>query len=101
MWILTTTTLRAYWTRRRDAEGPLRAWVQVVRAAQWSSPADLKRQFGSASVLKGGRAVFNIGGNRHRLVCAIDYARRGVFIKFIGTHEEYDAVDAHEVEHEE
>jgi mRNA interferase HigB len=96
MRIIAVGTLRDFWNRsgRRDAEQPLRAWVHVVRAAEWSTPADVKQLFGSADILAGGRVVFNIGGNKYRLVAAVHYRGRRVYIRFIGTHAEYDQIDA-------
>lgn len=92
-------TLREFWSEsdRRDAEQPLLAWYREAEAAEWSSPADVKRQFRSASVLRGGRVVFNIAGNKYRLVVAIRYDLGIVFIPFVGTHEDYDDIDAEEV----
>ena len=66
----------------------------------WLKPQDVKAQFGSVSILKGGRVIFNVGGNKYRLVAAFDYVRRACFVKFVGTHEEYDSIDAQTVQHE-
>jgi mRNA interferase HigB len=77
-----------------DAAPALQAWYAIARAANWGSPHDVKRQFATASVVSDDRVVFNIGGNRYRLVCRINYASRTVFIRFIGTHGEYDRIDA-------
>jgi mRNA interferase HigB len=68
-----------------------------VHRANWESPADLKRDFRSASILKDGRAVFNIAGNKYRLVVWINYAYKVVYIRFIGTHAQYDLIDAQTV----
>jgi mRNA interferase HigB len=88
--------LRDFWSRpgRHDAEQPLRAWVHIVRAAQWSNPTDVKRMFRAADILAGRRAIFDIGGNKYRLVVAIHYRGQRVYIRFIGTHREYDRIDA-------
>jgi mRNA interferase HigB len=97
MRVIAVSTLRAFWTGRsqfRDAEGPTLSWYRDVSRADWSNPADVKRQFGGASILKDGRAVFNIGGNKYRIVAWINYPYRIVYIRFIGTHEQYDAIDA-------
>lgn len=77
-----------------DAEGPLRAWYHEVKKAKWSDPAEIKAKYGSASILKGNRVVFNIGGNKYRLVVKINYAAKVVYIRFIGTHSQYDQIDA-------
>lgn len=75
----------------------MKAWYDEALSATWENPADLKRHYGSASILKNNRVVFNIGGNRFRLVVSIVYEKEIVFIKFIGTHNEYDKVDANTV----
>lgn len=96
MRIIAVSTLRAFWSRpgRGDAEQPLRAWVHIVRAAKWSKPPDVKAMFGSADILRNGRAIFDIGGNKYRLVAAIHYRGKRVYVRFIGTHKEYDGIDA-------
>lgn len=80
-----------------DAKIPVRSWHGFVLKAGWSSPADLKANFGTASILKNGRVVFNIAGNKYRLITSINYPHGIVFIKFIGTHKQYDAIDAQPV----
>jgi mRNA interferase HigB len=99
MRIIAIGTLRDYWIKCPDAERALRAWIGEVLAAQWTSPADVKAQFRNASVLPNRRVVFNIKGNDYRLVVAIAYAFGAVYIKFVGTHAEYDAIRAQMVEH--
>ena len=79
---------------RADARQPVMAWYRQVKAADWSSPTDVKREIRSASILKDGRAVFNIAGNKYRIVVWINYAYRVVYIRFIGSHRDYDAIDA-------
>jgi mRNA interferase HigB len=78
----------------QDAKGPLKAWYYEATHAQWASPADVKAQYGSASILKDNRVVFNIAGNKYRLVVRINYDSKTVFVRFIGTHREYDKIDA-------
>ena len=73
------------------------AWYRQVKAADWASPADVKLDARSVSILKGGRAVFNIAGNKYRIVVWINYPYRVVYIRFIGTHRMYDAVDAQSI----
>lgn len=99
MRIIAVSTLREFWSRpgRRDAEQPLRAWVHIVRAADWSKPTVVKQTFGSADILRNGRAIFDIGGNKYRLVAAIHYRGKRVYVRFIGTHQEYDEIDAETV----
>lgn len=81
-----------------DVEQSLKAWVDEVKQANWTQPAEIKAQFGSASILKNRRVVFNIKGNRYRLVAAVAYKFAAVYVKFIGTHVEYDAIDAETIE---
>jgi mRNA interferase HigB len=79
---------------RQDAKGPLEAWYYEAMHANWTSPADVKDQYRSASILKNNRVVFNIAGNKYRLVVRINYDSGTVFVRFIGTHKEYDKIDA-------
>ena len=73
---------------------PTLAWYRHVLASNWATPAQVKRDIGSASILRDGRVVFNIAGNKYRIVVWINYPYRVVYIRFIGTHEQYDAIDA-------
>ncbi len=92
------STLRAFWELHPDAGQPLKAWYEEATLASWTQPADIKAQYRSASVLKNRRVVFNIKGNDYRLIVAIAYKLQIVYVKFVGTHKEYDAVDAETVE---
>ncbi len=94
MRIVAKRTLRSYWESEPRAEQPLKAWFSIAKKAEWSSPADVKAVFGNASIVGNDRVVFNIGGNRFRLVVRFDYSYRIGFIRFVGTHAEYDAIDA-------
>jgi mRNA interferase HigB len=96
MRIIAVSTLRTFWDQPacRDAEQPLRAWVAVTKAARWKDPPAIKAVFNSADILKGGRVIFDIGGNKYRLVAQVNYARSIVYVRFIGTHREYDQIDA-------
>ena len=78
----------------QDAKGPLEAWYYEARHAQWASPTDIKAKYGSASILKDSRVVFNIAGNKYRLVVRINYDSKTVFVRFVGTHKEYDKINA-------
>jgi len=98
MRIVAVSTLRDYWQAHPEAKKPLEAWIGEVRAAHWTQPADIKAQFRSASILAGRRVVFNIKGNDHRLIVAVAYLFGAVYIKFVGTHAEYDRIDAQTVE---
>ena len=97
MRVIAVSTLKGFWTGRpeyQDAEGPTLAWYRDVLKADWSKPSDVKAQFGSASVLQDGRVVFNISGNKYRIVAWVNYPYRVVYIRFIGTHKQYDAINA-------
>jgi mRNA interferase HigB len=98
MRVIAVSTLRAFWERHPDAEQPLKAWYEEATHATWTQPADIKARYRSASVLKNRRVVFNIKGNDYRLIAAIAYKLQIVYVKFVGTHEEYDAVDAQTIE---
>lgn len=98
MRVIATKTLRDFW-RRHPAAGPaLRAWLQEVQQATWAQPSDIRLSYGNASILKNRRVVFNIKGNDYRLVVALAYNTGVVFVKFIGTHKTYDAINAETVE---
>lgn len=96
--MITVSTLRAFWERFPDVEQPLKAWYEEATSATWTQPAEIKAQYHSASVLKNRRVVFNIKGNDYRLIVAVAYKLQIVYVEFVGTHEEYDAVDAETIE---
>jgi mRNA interferase HigB len=100
MRVIAVSTLKAFWEQPeyRDAEQPLRAWLDEVRNAAWKAPAEIKAQFKSASILKRRRVVFNIKGNDYRVVVAVAFVFGAVYIKFVGTHEQYDRISAETVE---
>ncbi|MEO8411469.1 MAG: type II toxin-antitoxin system HigB family toxin [Propionivibrio sp.] len=82
------------------AEQHLKSWVDEVKKANWRQPADIKEQYRSASILRNRQVVFNIKGNDYRLIVAVAYRYQAVYLKFIGTHAEYDAIDAETIEME-
>ena len=91
------STLKTFLNRSpsyADARQPVMAWYRQVRAADWASPAEVKRAVRNASVLKGGRVVFNVAGNKYRIVMWINYPYRVMYVRFIGTHRQYDQIDA-------
>lgn len=97
MRIIALNTLKQFWennSSHADAGEPLLAWYRNVLAADWATPAEVKRDFRNASILKDSRVVFNIAGNKYRLVVWINYAYRVVYIRFIGSHGQYDTIDA-------
>jgi mRNA interferase HigB len=95
MRIIARKTLRQFWERPQyaDAEQPLRAWFREVSHADWKTPAEVKADYGNASIIGTGRVVFNIAGNKYRLVVRINYPYRVVYVRFIGTHEQFDRID--------
>ena|SRR5947207_2712678 len=99
MQVLSKRTLREFWTIYPDAETPLSAWYRIVTKAVWTKPNDVKEQFGaSVDFIGDSRAIFDIGGNKYRLIARMVYGRYyRVMVKFIGTHEEYDKVNAETV----
>jgi mRNA interferase HigB len=92
------STLREFWAKHRDAEQPLKAWFAEAKRARWKAPQDIKDKYRSASFVGRDRVVFNIKGNTYRLVVAVDYLRQALFIKFVGSHVQYDRIDAAAVE---
>ena len=94
MRIIALSSLKDYWESNPACAGSLLAWYRHVLNADWTAPADIKREFANASILKDGRVVFNIAGNKYRLVVWINYSYRVVYIRFIGTHVQYDKIDA-------
>jgi mRNA interferase HigB len=101
MHIVAVRFLRAFWEQNPDAEQPLKSWVDETKNANWAQPAQIKEKYRSASILKNKRVVFNIKGNDYRLVVSVAYHFQAVYVKFIGTHREYDAIDAETIEMEE
>jgi mRNA interferase HigB len=96
MRVIAKRTLREFWEstpKYADAEDPLRSWYREAKQAAWQTPADVKEQYRNASILKNNRTVFNIAGNKYRLVVEINYTAQIIFIRFIGTHQEYDSID--------
>lgn len=98
MRVVAVKTLRDFWLRHPGAEQALKAWYDEARHAQWATPQDIKARYGSASFVGGNRVVFNIKGNDYRLVVAVAYRFQAAYIKFVGTHAEYDRIDAATVE---
>jgi mRNA interferase HigB len=92
--IITERRLREFWEKHRDAEKPLKSWRAVVRSKEYQNPHEVKADFGSADFLKGNVTVFDIGGNKYRLVVSIRYDLQKVFIRHIVTHEVYDQLSA-------
>jgi mRNA interferase HigB len=94
MHVISRKQLREFAVRHPDAESSLRAWFHEAQRAHWDTTADIKRQYGSASILKDNRVVFNICGNKYRLVVKIHYHAEIVYVRFVGTHADYANIDA-------
>ena len=95
--IIAKRTLRQFWEQFPESEQQLKVWYQEASNAEWQSPNEIKEQYKSASILRNSRVVFNICGNKYRLIVEINFPRKWVFIRFIGTHNEYDKVDANQI----
>ena len=94
MRIIALKALKDFWENYPDSEEALKAWHSVAKKADWKTPGEVKKTYGNASILQEGRVVFNIAGNKCRLIVWINYPYRVVYIRFIGTHKQYDKVDA-------
>jgi mRNA interferase HigB len=99
MRIISRKTLREFWEKRghADSEPPLKAWFREASKGDWGNPTAIKRVFRSASIVGNSRVVFNIGGNKYRLVVKVNYPYRVMYIRFVGTHRDYDEIDVTEV----
>jgi mRNA interferase HigB len=97
MRIIAKKALRRFWELYPDAEEPLLAWYREVAKEDWDTPAKVKAKYRTASIVGGNRVVFNIKGNDYRLVVKVNYSYRVVYIRFVGTHADYDGIDAEEV----
>lgn len=97
MRIVAKRTLREFWERHSDARQPLTDWYQEVNSADWNTPALVRSRYPRASIVGNDRVVFRIKGNEYRLVVRIFYPARIVYIRFIGTHAEYDRINAEDV----
>lgn len=90
--VIALKALRDFWGKHPQAEGPLKAWYALVSKADWSGPADIRSQFNSADFVTDNRVIFDIGGNKYRLIVRVAYLHKRVLIKFVGTHKEYDKI---------
>jgi len=95
--VIAKRTLREYWEKNPETEQQLSAWYREASKADWETPNEIKEQYRSASILKNSRVVFNICGNKYRLVVEINFPRKWVFIRFVGTHREYDKTDVNKI----
>jgi mRNA interferase HigB len=93
MRIISRKRLRDFWEQHPDARQPLQAWYADVKQANWKTPADIKNVYRNASIVANNRVVFNLKGNTYRLVIAVQYKYGLVYIRFVGTHQQYDRID--------
>ena len=94
MHVISKKKLIDFWISHPDAEQSLKAWYAEARNSNWKTPVDVKKRYHTADVLFNNRVIFNIKGNKYRMVVKINYFSRTVFIRFVGTHAEYDRIDA-------
>lgn len=92
--IVSKKALIEFWIKHPDSEQYLKTWYETAKTANWSSPNDVKKTYAKASVLRDSRVVFNIKGNSYRLIVKFNYGRQWAFIRFVGTHAEYDRINA-------
>lgn len=97
MRIISKKPLREFWEDHADAKAALQAWYEDAERAQWRTPSDIKRSYRNASIVGDNRVIFNIKGNDYRLVVKVHYDRGYVYIRFLGTHREYDSIDAERI----
>ena len=95
--IFSKSTLREYWDLQPNSEQYLKTWYDTALSSDWKTPADVKMTYANASILKNSRVVFNIKGNSYRLVAKFNFEKQWIFIRFIGTHSEYDKIDANTI----
>lgn len=94
MRVIAKKTLRDFWEKHPDSEQQLKAWYNEAEYAEWKNPNEIKREYPAASILADNRVVFNIKTNKYRLIVRINYYYQMVWIRFIGTHAQYDRIDA-------
>ncbi len=97
MRIIARRTLREYWEKHPSAEQALKSWFREASGADWNGPEDVKRRYRHASIVGGNRVIFNICGNKYRLIVQINYSFKIVYVRFVGTHAAYDKVNAETV----
>jgi len=97
MRVIAKKILREFWEKQTDSEEQLKTWYKEATKANWVAPGDIRAAYSKASILKRGRVVFNLCGNKYRLIVRINYKRRWVFIRFIGSHAAYNNIDADKI----
>ncbi len=97
MRVIAKKILREFWEKHSDSEHQLKTWYKEASKASWTNPLEIKSEYSKASILKTGRVIFNICGNKYRLIVDVNYERQWMFIRFIGTHTDYDKIDANKI----
>jgi mRNA interferase HigB len=95
--IFAKSTLREFWEKHPDSEQYLKTWYDTALRSTWKNPNEVKKSYANASILKDSRIVFNIKGNTYRLIAKFNFEKQWIFIRFIGTHSEYDTIDANNI----
>jgi mRNA interferase HigB len=95
--VIAKKILRDFWQKHSDSEQQLKSWFLEANKAQWKNSNEIKLEYPSASILGNNRVVFNIKGNNYRLIIKVNYQYQIIWIRFIGTHAEYDKIDANEI----
>jgi mRNA interferase HigB len=95
--IFAKSTLREFWEKFPDSEQYLKTWYDTAMSSDWKSPVDVKQTYANASILKDSRIVFNIKGNSYRLVTKFNFEKQWIFVRFIGSHNEYDKIDSNTI----
>lgn len=97
MRVIAIKPLQAFWNRYPDTKQPLLAWYSEVKKENWETPNDVKARYPSASIIRGNRLVFNIKGNKYRLVVKVNYSNHVVYVRFVGNHQQYNNIDAESI----
>lgn len=97
MRVIAKRILRKFWKKHNDSEEQLKTWYKEASKATWENPSEIKNNYARASILRNGCVVFNICGNKYRLITEINYLRQWVFIRLIGTHDDYNRIDADKI----
>jgi len=95
--IFAKSTLRQFWEKHSDSEQYLKTWYDTAMSSDWKTPNDVKKTYANASILKDSRIVFNIKGNSYRLVVKFNFEKQWIFIRFIGTHADYEKINANTI----
>lgn len=97
MRVISIKILREFWERHSDCQQQLKSWFQETSKAEWKNPNEIKLEYPSASLIGDNRVVFNIKGNHYRIIVKINFEYKMVWIRFVGTHSEYDKIDANKI----